>query len=83
MEYFLKIKYEDGRGHWIKEPIEAAGLMEAEEEADKKVRQLNNQFVSSITGKVVEYSLFRPSFCMRKSAILKKGEKDEVSKKQS
>lgn len=66
MEYFLKIKYEDGREHWIKEPMEADGRPEAEKIAEKKVKLLNSQFVSSITGKVVEWALYSPSLCIRK-----------------
>ena len=66
MEFFLKIKYEDGRCHWIKDTLEAEGLPEAEEMAIQKVKQLNNQFVSSITGKVVEFQIYRPSFCMKR-----------------
>lgn len=64
-EFFLKVKYEDGHSHWIKEPMEEAGLKEAKIIAQKKVKQLNSAFVSSITGKVVEYEIHKPTLCER------------------
>ena len=42
-----------------------AGLKEAKITAQKKVKQLNSAFVSSITGKVVEYEIHKPTLCER------------------
>ena len=56
--YNMRVTYEDGHSRLIAQGVEANDLETAKAMAERKVKMLNSDMVSSIIGKVVAYEIY-------------------------
>ena len=67
--YNMRVTYEDGHSRLIAQGVEAENLETAKAMAERKVKMLNSDMVSSIIGKVVTYEIYEGNETLMQKAF--------------